>query len=193
MKKTRAFMKENPLNQLYYLANIPRRFCKDVPLPSPIDIVYGSDQNNPLIISRNEQIAWINRLLSDPKELRKNYFIGIGSEPTDESGLKLACAIAKSALKQTYMNYVKFNVDFINAETLKDYKKNNFDIDILVIHNVIECITNNRLQDIRDALSLFEYAFRIVVVSGTNPLYFLLRFLKMKPNGVFYFRDVRSI
>lgn len=194
MIKSKEYYSANALEKLFYVSGIPNKYWDDYTLPNPSSIAIETYDSSKQVkfkrVDENIQKEWMTKLTTDVMQLRKNYLLGIGSVPTDHTGMKLACAIAKFALVQVHDNFDPFNVEVISSTELQHLKTNK--IDILVIYNVLFDATFDRLQSIRDSLERHPEALRIVVIAGSNPVSFFNEKLHMSLNGAFYFRNIDS-
>lgn len=176
----------------YYCSGIPKKYWTTFDMPYPSEIAIKTDnKNKPFkLITVGTQVEWLNKLSQDVTELDKNYLIGIGSIPTDHAAMIAACNIAKFAMTKNKDIFKFYNVQMVSSSNLDSIKNEKYNM--LIIHNVVYDMTNDRIQAIRDALEEHESSLRIIVVSDSDPVEFAAKKLKMSLNGAFYFTKCRG-
>ena len=187
-RKTSEYHSATNVEKCYYVSKIPSKYWKNYILPLPSTLTIEGYKKKVIRITKDEQIKWIEKFTQDKNQLRKNYIIGIGSVPTDNQGMKLACAIAKFAINNMLLTYRKYNVEMINASELSE-NKHDETLDMLILHNLLKDTTKERLQLVRDNLYYYNAAIRIVVIAGLDPVTFFTNKLRMKLNCAFHFKQ----
>ncbi len=187
-RKTSEYHSATRVEKCYYVSKIPSKYWKNYILPLPSTLTIEGYKKKVIRITKDEQIEWIEKFTQDKNQLRKNYIIGIGSIPTDNQGMKLACAIAKFAINNMLLTYRKYNVEMINSSELSE-NKHDETLDMLILHNLLKDTTKERLQLVRDNLYYYNAAIRIVVIAGLDPVTFFTNKLQMKLNCAFHFKQ----
>jgi hypothetical protein len=132
----------------------------------------------------------MKKLTQDHNELSNNYIIGIGSEPTEYAAMQFGCSIAKQAIKRIYDCKEPYKIEIINSCELQELRSDS--LDILVIYNILQQATFDRIQAIRDAVEKYENALRIIIIAGSDPVSFFSNKLHLSLDGAFYFTRSRG-
>ena len=111
-------------------------------------------------------------------EARANFVVGLSSFPNDMLALETASSIIYSMFKFRHINFKYINTSF-NLDKLLD---DTMDYDVIVIHNIIP--ERDRLYKIRDLITAFPRALRLVTIGGIEPLKYFDDYLRMPISGL---------
>jgi len=166
--------------KLWYAAGIPYRFWHD-----PLGhirfklIKYEEELTTPEV----QEAAY--EKLFESKSWRQPNLIAIGSVPTDKEATMLAIRIAKSLLKAGALITLQ-DMGYDNITETND------DAIVYFGYNILDELTIQRRQRIRDWLSWHDDKLRILVVAG-DPLRFMLDTLRFEPNAVVFVDSSKQI
>ena len=109
---------------------------------------------------------------------RANFVVGLASQPNDMLALELASSLIYALFRYRHINFKYVNTSYDIEKTLDD----TIDYDVIVIHNVIP--ERERIYKIRDLITAFPRALRLVVIGGINPLSYFDKFLRLPISGL---------
>lgn len=123
-----------------------------------------------------------NNPISDPP-----YIYTISSIPNELQGQMLALKILLRAVKFLKYKEAKWHPVYggYRKDDLIDNEKD-IDIGFLVLTNVVENSTVNKIEKLRDILTLYSNIPRIIVTSGIDPVSFMSEKIKMPTQYVAY-------
>jgi len=110
-------------------------------------------------LSAVAQKQWVKKLAKSIP--RKAPLVVIGSEPTDTGGLHLALYMLVEYNKLT-------GRDVATVDTAQDVPRLETYPGCMILHNILEKATPERVQSVRDIIARFHYTVRLVVISGTK-------------------------
>jgi hypothetical protein len=142
-----------PLERAFCSARIPAYLWN----PDPRMVTFMSTAFKGKSLSAYAQKQWVVRLVKETP--RKAPTVVIGSKPTDTGALHAAYCLLSS-----YIRNRGRDVAVIDAAQPLSYLETY--PGCLVVHNILDKATIERVQQVRDILSRFLHAFRIVVIGG---------------------------
>ncbi len=129
-----------------------------------------------------QQRNWIKYLVKNVE--RKGALVVLSSEPTDTGALIAGFHLLKSWFEQ------QMPVAVLNTAT--DSKRFERYPSMILIHNVLDNATPERIQTARDLCLRFKHALKLVVVAGAkNPERWAVSNLRLHPTIVFKLKDLK--
>lgn len=153
-----------------------------MPLTEERIIHCGSIETKEVIrVSAKTQKQIFKALLMNPG-LKQPYIVGISSTPTDLMALEVAGYITQVMIKRG------LSWTWINSATFASQTNSEF----VVIHNVFSDVSAARLQQIRDIITAYPNAIRLVVMGGMDSLHFFDKKLNMSLSGIMHVDSIKS-
>jgi len=198
-RKTSMYYKASPLEKMYYTIGIPQRYWKESEYcqefyPIVKEYVAGKTKKYKTITQR-EQRKWFRKFTAErPKELLLPYLVGIGGEPTDDLALQAGFEIIKKAISLDFKQKHQFKTCIFNLGSIDKRELSLEEIpDVLLLFNITSESTNERIQLARDLLLECESSFRIIVISGSEPISFFQNKLRLSLTTAMFFNNITSM
>lgn len=192
---TWTFKNASPREQIMYMAGISPNYWKYSHKHVEFtDITKQSYQTRKSITSKAQEKQWTNLLHTVNDSLSRT--VCIASGPTDHQAMVTAVALAKVKLGGLEGDPMAYKaIRFVNS-MIPPYRST-ADIaaaSMLVIYNIMEDAPSDRLQYIRDYLTLSNKGrtpLRVLVVGAGSPLDFMWDRLRFQAD--LYFWNIKNI
>jgi len=178
--------------KLLWACGIPSRYW-NVALSSlrPVGFTYESS-NGIEHISASTQTEYLKERISNPELLQSNRFVCVASCPSDEHAMAAASLLACAAIKDGHENGDVVKVRMLDIQDYEASLADDIEFfsttpEMLLIHNLNEDSSKERIGAARDLLRSQEEIYRIAVVASDNPLKFAREFLRLEPQEVYQF------
>jgi hypothetical protein len=145
-------------------------------------------------ITKAEQEQWINDAIKNLRPtLKTDMVVGIAGDPTDDVAMACAALICREAMKHQDLRVrVHDAQDPAGMVKTKDadgrWRLPMYDLDALVLHNILYECTDERVQTVRDMIKRYEGCLRLVVIAGGDPVKFFLDVLRVPIDAALYFK-----
>ena len=190
--KPLEYHQASDFEKLLWACGIPSRYWS-VALSSlrPVAVTYESNDGIERI-SASTQAEYLKERVSNPELLQSNRFVCISSCPSDEHAMAAASLLARTAIQDGWENEDVVKVRMIDIQDYESSRKDDeefFSIspEMLLIHNLNEDSSKERVSLARDLLRSMEEIYRVVVVASDSPLKFAREFLRLEPQEVYQF------
>lgn len=192
--KTWTFQKAKEDDKLLYISGVPQKYWNVV----GHDIEFTSFSKRTLnhhktLTSKDQGKAW-NKLMG---ELTAPRIVCIASAPSDHQAMSFAAYLAKVKLVTMEDNPMAYKaVRFVNSNVYPSTFSKEHPADtcsVVIIHNVMEDVPDDRLQIVRDYLTNFPDSLRVLVVGSMsgNPIDFMWDRLRLDAD--LYFGSTEKI
>ena len=138
------------------------------------------------------QSLYLKDRVENPELLNDNTFACFSSIPTDEHAMAAVCALANAYLAKAWEADQPLKVRIDDIQDYEDSLKTGkifYPVipDILVLHNLDDNSSKERLSLVKDVIKRFEGKYRAVVASSPSPLGFARDKLFCEPQEVYFF------
>jgi len=192
-RKPREYYTASKWNRVQWACGIPQRFWgikQDSVVPSSFQ--YENKDGSIQRIASSTQQEYLNARIEHPELLTENRLICITSYPSDEHGLAAACLLASKLVEK---QWAANKAPKVRIDDIQDYEQArklqvpffSVEPDMLLIHNLNDNTSRERLSLVRDILLSFEGTYRGVVAAADNPLKFARETLRIEPHESYHF------
>lgn len=178
--------------RMQWACGIPSRFW-NTKLSSIHPVIAKYDfKGNHKQVGVREQMEYLTERINNPELLNTNRIACFTSYPTDEHALAAACMIATAYITQAWNadQAVRVRVDDIQEyEKCMAIEKEFYstDPDVVILYNLNDNSSRERLSLASDLLKDFEGIYRAVVGTSESPLKFAKEKLFLEPQEVYHF------
>jgi len=189
--KPLEYHQASEFEKLLWACGIPSRYW-NVALSSlrPVAITYESNGGIERI-SASTQAEYLKERVSNPELLQGNRFVCVSSCPSDEHAMAAASLLARAAIQDKFPGEV-VKVRMIDIQDYEASRSDDIEFfssspEMLLIHNLNEDSSKERISLARDLLRSMEEIYRVAVVASDSPLKFAREFLRLEPQEVYQF------
>jgi len=184
--------------RLLLLAGIPSQYWKPlVKLPPFLGITIPAGDHK-IRITPERQLDVYTRLLERADTLLSSGVVAIGSSETDDVALHLGVNLIRHYLTLPAKPAKVIDLGRVPSLDETDHSGNNIGRDwwriadaapIVLLYNIIPlCACDSRVVLLRDLLSRFSEATRIVIIAGTDPFDFMVDRVHYRPDVILHTR-----
>lgn len=146
-------------------------------------------------IAPTVQNQYLKDRVENPEILKSNRFACLSSSPTDEHAMAAACALVNAYVAKAWEADLPLKV---RVDDVQDYEEclkvgkvfYSVTPDILVLYNLDDNSSKERLSLVKDVIKRFEGIYRAVVATSDSPLGFARNKLYCEPQEVYYFEGL---
>jgi hypothetical protein len=190
--KSSEYHKASDFEKQQWVAGIPSRFWGTAASSiRPKTFKYEGKGEMTNVPAATQQ-TYLTARIEQPDLMASNRLVIMTSSPTDEHALAAAALLATAAIKkamyETKIPRVRFD-DIQDYERCLSLKLDFYTVDpeILILHNLNDNSSRERLSLARDLMNSNEGVYRVIVAAADNPFQFAREVLYVEPQEVYHF------
>ncbi len=161
------------LFKLLKSVGVPYRYRNKTSKISEPKIIRSTQFGKIKRINVGDQKKWISKFKKE--RLNYSFVLGISSFPTDFKAMQASTYLLAKEFKKEY----NFKAKYINASQVKIKEIPQWhdvnDVKIVVIHNITANSTDQRIQIVRDLITIYNESF-VILVCATNDIVSMFKF-----------------